>query len=80
MDYLPSNIGTDGNTAGIVLQKTLELYFFKFFAENESSDLPKIIYDRATNEAMKILVRFYLSQLQILQLKENTSKENTEQK
>lgn len=78
MEYLPSNIDTDGNVAGTVLQKMLELYFLRFFAANESSDLPKIIYDRPTNEAMKILVRSYLSQLQILQMKENGKEKNEE--
>lgn len=69
LDYLPASMGTDCNWASMVLQKTLELYFCKYF---ESVDVGKVVLDRATNEAMKILVRSYLSQLQMLQLKEKT--------
>lgn len=36
-------------------------------------DVAKVTYDRATYEAMKILVRSYLSQIQMLQLKEMTN-------
>lgn len=76
LEYLPSSIGSDGNVASLVLQQTLELYFKKYFARQESLDLP-ISYDRPMYDAMKLLVRSYLSQLQILQLKEkHTTKEN----
>lgn len=67
LDYLPASIGTDCNVASTVLQKTLELYFSKIF---ENADTTKMSLDRGANEALKILVRTYLSQLQILQLKE----------
>lgn len=67
LDYLPASIGNDCNVASGVLQNTLELYFCKLF---DKTDLSQMTFDRSTNEAMKILVRSYLSQLQILQMKE----------
>jgi hypothetical protein len=74
LEYLPSSIGSDSSTASLVLQKTLETYFRQYFAKMGDTDISKIIYERGANEAMKLLVRSYLSQLQILQLKEDTSK------
>ncbi|CAH0548559.1 unnamed protein product [Brassicogethes aeneus] len=71
LEYLPSSIGSDGNTASFVLQKTLEQYFENYFSRSENADLSKITYERGSGEAMKLLVRSYLSQLQILQLKED---------
>ncbi|XP_018568137.1 uncharacterized protein LOC108908554 [Anoplophora glabripennis] len=70
LEYLPSSIGNDSNLASLVLQKTLEMYFEQYFSKPENIDLTKIIYERGASEAMKLLVRSYLSQLQILQLKE----------
>lgn len=77
LDYLPASIGTECNWASIVLQKTLELYFCKYF---ENVDASTVVFDRATNEAMKILVRSYLSQLQMLQVKEKTCETKVEEK
>ncbi|XP_063922297.1 uncharacterized protein LOC135136807 [Zophobas morio] len=74
LEYLPSSIGSDSNTASLVLQKTLEMYFKQYFVKVGDTDISKIIYERGANEAMKLLVRSYLSQLQILQLKEDVSK------
>ncbi|KAJ8953684.1 hypothetical protein NQ314_007292 [Rhamnusium bicolor] len=74
LEYLPSSIGNDSSSASLVLQKTLELYFEQYFSKPENVDLTKIIYERGASEAMKLLVRSYLSQLQILQLKEQTNK------
>lgn len=45
------------------------MYFKRYFAKQENLDLP-LVYDRATHEAMKLLVRSYLSQLQLCQMKE----------
>ncbi|XP_044260158.1 Hermansky-Pudlak syndrome 3 protein homolog [Tribolium madens] len=75
LEYLPSSIGSDSSTASLVLQKTLELYFQKYFEKFGDSDISKIIYERGANEAMKLLVRSYLSQLQIFQLKEDNQKD-----
>ncbi|KAJ8917277.1 hypothetical protein NQ315_002294 [Exocentrus adspersus] len=69
LEYLPSSIGNDSSSASLVLQKTLEMYFEQYFSKPENIDLTKIIYERGASEAMKLLVRSYLSQLQILQLK-----------
>ncbi|RZC40531.1 Hermansky-Pudlak syndrome 3 protein -like protein [Asbolus verrucosus] len=74
LEYLPSSIGSDSNTASLVLQKTLEMYFQQYFVKVGNTDISKIIYERGANEAMKLLVRSYLSQLQIFQLKEDTNK------
>lgn len=49
------------------------MYFEQYFFKPENIDLTKIIYERGASEAMKLLVRSYLSQLQILQLKEYTN-------
>lgn len=73
MEYLPSSIGSDSNTASLVLQKTLELYFQQYLNKVGNADISKIVYERGANEAMKLLVRSYLSQLQIFQLKEETN-------
>lgn len=72
LDYLPSSIGTESSIASAVLQETLEIYFKKYFSKQENLDFP-IVYDRPTHEAMKLLVRSYLSQLQLLQMKEKSA-------
>nr|XP_023016560.1 uncharacterized protein LOC111505899 [Leptinotarsa decemlineata] len=74
LEYLPSSISNDSNSASLVLQKTLETYFEQYFSKPENIDLSKIIYERGACEAMKLLVRSYLSQLQILQLREESMK------
>lgn len=52
-----------------MLQKTLESFFTRYFSKPENVDMAKIIYEKGATEAMKLLVRSYLSQLQLLQLK-----------
>lgn len=74
LEYLPASIGSDGTTGSKVLQITLEKYFVTYFNKYDKMELSKLSLDRATNEAMKLLVRSYLSQLQILQLKEKSQK------
>ncbi|XP_056637368.1 uncharacterized protein LOC130445640 isoform X1 [Diorhabda sublineata] len=73
LEYLPSSIGSDTNSASTLLQKTLETYFERYFSKPENVDLSKIIYERGASEAMKLLVRSYLSQLQILQMKDENN-------
>lgn len=74
MEYLPGSIGSEGTTGSKVLQITLEKYFLSYFTKYDNTELTKLTLDRATNEALKLLVRSYLSQLQILQLKEKNSR------
>ncbi|KRT79408.1 hypothetical protein AMK59_8468 [Oryctes borbonicus] len=74
LEYLPVSIGSDGTSGSKVLQVTLEKYFVSYFTKYDNTELSKLTLDRATNEALKLLVRSYLSQLQILQLKEKNSK------
>ncbi|XP_050299811.1 uncharacterized protein LOC126738492 [Anthonomus grandis grandis] len=69
LEYLPSSIGKDSNFASIVLQRTLESFFTRHFSKAENVDLAKVIYEKGATDAMKLLVRSYLSQLQLLQLK-----------
>lgn len=52
------------------------MYFEKYFAKPENVDLNKIIYERGASEAMKLLVRSYISQLQIIQLREENNKKD----
>ncbi|KAI4454775.1 hermansky-pudlak syndrome 3 protein [Holotrichia oblita] len=74
LEYLPGSIGSEGTTGSKVLQVTLEKYFLSYFTKYDNTELTKLTLDRATNEALKLLVRSYLSQLQILQLKEKNSR------
>ncbi|XP_076256729.1 uncharacterized protein LOC143194058 [Rhynchophorus ferrugineus] len=76
LEYLPSTIGNDSNFASLVLQKTLELFFTRYFSKPENIDVAKIIYEKGATDAMKLLVRSYLSQLQILQLKKDNEKKH----
>ncbi|CAG9770856.1 unnamed protein product [Ceutorhynchus assimilis] len=69
LEYLPSSIGKDSNFASTVLQKTLESFFTRYFSKPENIDVAKITYEKGATEAMKLLVRSYLSQLQLMQLK-----------
>ncbi|XP_066997400.2 BLOC-2 complex member HPS3 isoform X2 [Anabrus simplex] len=62
LEYLPSRIGITGSTASFVLQIFLEKYFAWFFSQ------PPMPYDLTTVEALKILVRSYLSDLQLHEL------------
>jgi hypothetical protein len=62
LEYIPSRIGIAGSAASDVLQKFLEKYFAWYFSDiTEESPLS---YDMTTIEALKILVRSYLSDLQ----------------
>ncbi|CAG9815124.1 unnamed protein product [Phaedon cochleariae] len=74
LEYLPSSIGNDSNSASLVLQQTLEMYFERYFSKPENIDLTKVVYERGASEAMKLLVRSYLSQLQMIQLREERIK------
>lgn len=79
MEYLPSSIGAEQNTATLLLQLTLEEYFQTLFSESEEIDQSKILHEKGASEAIKLLVRSYLSQVQILQLKEEKNKEKLNQ-
>jgi hypothetical protein len=59
LEYIPFRIGITGSAASRVLQTFLELYFVWYFSVVMSSS-----YDMTTVEALKILVRSYLSHLQ----------------
>lgn len=59
LEYLPSRIGITGSTASLVLQMFLESFFAWYFS------LSPMSYDPPTVEALKILVRSYLSDLQL---------------
>ncbi|KAJ4435469.1 hypothetical protein ANN_18085, partial [Periplaneta americana] len=63
LEYIPSRIGIAGSAASHVLQRFLEKYFAWYFNELTPQDSPAS-YDMATVEALKILVRSYLSDLQ----------------
>lgn len=52
------------------------MYFEKYFSKPENVDLNKIIYERGASEAMKLLVRSYLSQLQMIQLREENNRKD----
>lgn len=52
------------------------MYFVNYFSKPENVDLNKIIYERGASEAMKLLVRSYLSQLQMIQLREENNKKD----
>jgi hypothetical protein len=62
LEYIPSQIGIAGSAASDVLQKFLEKYFAWYFSHIATQSLAS--YDLATLEALKILVRSYLSDLQ----------------
>ena len=63
MEYIPSRIGIAGSAASCVLQMFLEKYFIWYFDEIPAQESPAS-YDMPTVEALKILVRSYLSDLQ----------------
>ncbi|XP_023724080.1 Hermansky-Pudlak syndrome 3 protein isoform X2 [Cryptotermes secundus] len=58
LEYIPSRIGIAGSAASHVLQQFMEMYFVWYF-----SDVTVSSYDITTVEALKILVRSYLSHL-----------------
>ncbi|XP_044762835.1 uncharacterized protein LOC123319874 isoform X2 [Coccinella septempunctata] len=78
MEYLPSSIGAEPNTATQLLQLTLEEYFEQLFSGSQEIDHSRISHEKGASEALKLLVRSYLSQLQILQLKEENNKKKEE--
>lgn len=59
LEYLPSRVGRDGHDAAAALQFFIEIYLRKYF----KLDKKKGVYDFATIEAFKILVRSYLGRL-----------------
>lgn len=74
LEYLPASIGNEGPNPSLVLQNTLELYFTQYLNRNPT-DISKTVLEKGANEALKLLVRSYLSQLQMLQLKEEIVKD-----
>lgn len=67
MEFLPSHISNEGTNGSLVLQILLEKFFKNYYSLPENV-YRKTNYDGPTFEALKILVRTYLSQLQIWQL------------
>ncbi|XP_065167209.1 BLOC-2 complex member HPS3 [Atheta coriaria] len=63
LDHMPSS--SDASHYGQVLQNLLEHHFRYYFSKHDAT---QVVYDRSTHEAMKLLVRSYLSQLQYLSL------------
>lgn len=61
LNFLPSRIGISGTVASSVLQQFLERYFNNFFTSLEEKSNPG--YEQPIVEALKILVRSYLSDL-----------------
>ncbi|XP_049805068.1 Hermansky-Pudlak syndrome 3 protein homolog [Schistocerca nitens] len=76
LEYLPSRIGISGSSASLVLQVFLENHFGHYFELYPDCDF-KSVYDLPVIEALKILVRSYLSDLQCYNL---ASKKNTSDK
>lgn len=72
LEYLPSNIGSEQYTATLFMQKTLEKYFHKYFSNNENINSAKVLNEKGFNDALKLIVRSYLSQLQMFQMKEDS--------
>ncbi|KAK7788466.1 hypothetical protein R5R35_014523 [Gryllus longicercus] len=72
LEYIPSRIGITGSTASLVLQIFLEKYFAWYFT------LPTTSYDAPTVEALKILVRSYLSDLQRCDMPNSARKLNSD--
>lgn len=60
LDHLSTQIGSSGSSVSVVFQRFLETFFAAFFASNPID----VDMDLATEEALKILVRSYLSDLQ----------------
>lgn len=75
LEYLPSSISSDSSCARLVLQKTIEMYFERYFSKPENIDLTKVVYERGASEALKLLVRSYLSELQIQQIRDESIKD-----
>lgn len=62
LEYIPSRIGIAGSSASSVLQMFLEQYFAWYFGVTGEGNVS--LYDATTVEALKILVRSYLSDMQ----------------
>lgn len=73
LEFLPSHISKDGTNGTLVLQVLLEKYFKNYYSLPENV-YRKTNYDPATFEALKILVRTYLSQLQLWQMNKSEAK------
>lgn len=63
LEYLPSRVGRDGHDAAAALQYFIEIYLRKHFKLYGINEKKKGVYDFATVEAFKILVRSYLGRL-----------------
>lgn len=68
LEYIPSRIGITGSAASLVLQLFLEKYFARYFSGISST------FDHPTLEALKILVRSYLSNIQRCDVTSSTRK------
>ncbi|KAF5303309.1 hypothetical protein FQA39_LY10048 [Lamprigera yunnana] len=71
IEYLPLNMGHEGIAAAKVMRNVLEDYFKYYFTCYESEDIQRFgrTAPNALRLAMIVLVRSYLSQLQVLQMK-----------
>ncbi|KAB0791054.1 hypothetical protein PPYR_02854 [Photinus pyralis] len=72
MEYLQLNMGSEGLAAAKVMRTMLEDYFKFYFSHYESNNIGQFssIAPSSLQLAMTVLVRSYLSQLQVFQLKE----------
>lgn len=75
MEYLPSSIGYDSDFARTVLQTTLQAFFTRFFSKPENLDVSKVVYEKGATDAIKLLVRTYLAQMEVLQMKAEAQEE-----
>lgn len=72
LEFLPSHVHKDSTNGSLVLQALLERYFKNYYSLPENV-YKKTNYEPATFEALKILVRTYLSQLQMWQINEQVA-------
>ncbi|KAK4878889.1 hypothetical protein RN001_011395 [Aquatica leii] len=80
IDYLPLNVGHEGNAAAKVMRNVLEDYFKFYFELCRFEDLAQfaVTAPNALRLGMIVLVRSYLSQLQLLQIKDLKSSSSNE--
>ncbi|KAK5638906.1 hypothetical protein RI129_013201 [Pyrocoelia pectoralis] len=74
MEYLQLHMGSEGIAAAKVMRTTLENYFQFYFARYDTENIYQFstIAPSSLQLAMTVLVRSYLSQLQMLQLKDSS--------
>ncbi|KAF5284703.1 hypothetical protein FQR65_LT13439 [Abscondita terminalis] len=75
IDYLPLNVGQEGNAAAKVMRNVLEDYLKFYFDLCRFDDLAQfaVTAPNSLRLGMIVLVRSYLSQLQMLQIKDTKS-------